>query len=204
MAYSSSIPPAPLSRHQRWPEPSGASTKRVCAMRIRRGIGPAGRAERKRLKRKAARDRFKAAHPNRKQELAAAKAQAAIEASRRSFKLWFGAPLSDKAAIAYIQESIIPDQKEAAAKYLAQIDSACKAAGLNRNQFTLARGGVQTAIAQRRRAYDFHANGFLGVEAVKRGLAILRPRGLDFQSRRAVPGRSQAYLRERRFLPNRV
>jgi hypothetical protein len=33
-----SIPPAPQSRHQRWPEPSGASTKRVYAMRIRRGI----------------------------------------------------------------------------------------------------------------------------------------------------------------------
>ncbi len=114
MADTSQIPPADLSRHPRWPEPSGASTKRVYAMRIRRGIGPAGRAERKRLKRKVARDKFKAAHPNRKKELAAAKALAAIEASRRSFKLWFGAPLSAKAALAFVKESIIPDQKEAA------------------------------------------------------------------------------------------
>jgi hypothetical protein len=142
-------------------------------MRIRRGIGPAGRAERKRLKSKAARDRFKAAHPNRKKELAAAKAQAAIEVSRRSARTWFGAPLSDKVALAYIQESVIPGQKEAAAKYLAQIDAECAAAGLNRNRFTLARGGIQMAIKQRRRAYDFHANGFQGAEAVKRGLGIL-------------------------------
>jgi hypothetical protein len=178
MADTSLVPPAPLSRHQRWAEPSGASTKRVYAMRIRRGIGPAGRAERKRLKRKAARDKFKAAHPNRKQELAAAKAQAAIEASRRSFKLWFGAPLSDKAALAYIQVAVIPDQKQAAVKYLAQIDAACAAVGLNRNRFTLSRGGVQTAIAQRRRAYTFHAKGFQGVEAVKQALMIPDPAGL--------------------------
>jgi hypothetical protein len=146
-------------------------------MRIRRGIGPAGRAERKRLKRKAARDRFKAAHPNRKQELAAAKAQAVLEASRRSFNLWFGASLSDRAALAYIQEAIIPDQKQAAANYLAQIDAACATAGLNRNRFTLTRGGIQKAIAQRRRAYDFHANGFQGVEAVKQALSIHDPGG---------------------------
>ena len=75
MANTSPVSPAPLSRHQRWPEPSGASTMRVYAMRIRQGIGPAGRAERKRLKRKAARDRFKAAHPNRKQELAAVRGE---------------------------------------------------------------------------------------------------------------------------------
>ena len=169
------VSPAVLSRHQRWPEPSGASTKRVYTMRIRRGIGPAGRAERKRLKRKAARDRFKAAHPNRKQELATARAQAAVEANRRSSKLWLGAPASDKAALAYIRELIIPGQKEAAAKYLAQIDEACKAAGLNRNQFTLARGGIQKAIAQRRQAYTFHAKGFQGVEAVKQALMISDP-----------------------------
>ncbi len=172
MADTSQIPPAVLSRHQRWPEPSGASTKRVYAMRIRRGIGPAGRAERKRLKRKVARDKFKAAHPNRKKELAAAKALAAIEASRRSFKLWFGAPLSAKAALAFVQESIIPDQKEAAGAYLKQIDAECAAAGLNRNRFTLARGGIQMAIKQRRRAYDFHAKGFQGAEAVKQALMI--------------------------------
>ncbi len=173
MADTSQIPPAHLSRHKRWPEPSGASTKRVYAMRIRRGIGPAGRAERKRLRRKAARDRFKAAHPNRKQELAAAKAQAAIEASRRSFELWFAARLNDKAALAFIQESVIPVQKEAAARYLSQIDAECAAAGLNRNRFTLARGGIQVAIKQRRRAYDFHAKEFPTAEAVKQGLELM-------------------------------
>ena len=93
MSNTSPVPPAPLSRHQRWPEPSGASTKRVYAMRIRRGIGPAGRAERKRLKRKAARDRFKAAHPNRKQELAAARAELDRLANLPSSKFWCGARL---------------------------------------------------------------------------------------------------------------
>jgi len=167
------VPPAPLTRHQRWPESRKAIADRVRRWRFKRGIGKAGKAEAKRIRRKAARDKFKAAHPNRKQELAAAKAQAAIEASRRSVKLWFGAPLSDGAALAYIQESILPGQREAAAKYLAQIDAECTAAGLNRNRFTLTRGGVQTAIAQRRRAYDLHAREFPSVEAVKQGLELV-------------------------------
>jgi hypothetical protein len=171
------VPPAPLSRHQRWPEPSGASTKRVYAMRIRRGIGPAGRAEKRRLRRKAAREKFKAAHPNRVRELVAAKAQAAFEATRRSFKLWFAAPLNDKAALTYIQEAVIPDLRAAAIPYLKQTDAECEAADLNRNQHNLHRGGIQKAIAERRRAYDFHCNGYRGAEAVKQALAIPSPGG---------------------------
>ena len=140
MADTSQIPPAVLSRHQRWPEPSGASTKRVYAMRIRRGIGPAGRAERKRLKRKVARDKFKAAHPNRKKELAAAKALAAIEASRRSFKLWFAAPLSAKAALAFVQESIIPDP-EGSGRCLPEADRCGVRSGRTESQPVYPRSG---------------------------------------------------------------
>lgn len=174
---NSTVPPAPLTRHQKWPEPPGSSTKRVYAMRVRRGVGPAGRAERKRLKRKAARDKFNAAHPNRRQELAAAKAQAAFEATRRSFKLWFASPLSDKAALAFIQEVVIPDLRAAAIPYLKQIDAECEAASLNRNQHNLRRGGIQKAIAERRRAYDFHCTGYRGAEAVKQAFAIPSPGG---------------------------
>ena len=146
----------PLARHQRWPEPSGASTKRVYAMRVRRGIGPAGRAERKRLKRKAARDKFKAAHPNRKQELAAVRAEQERLANLPSAKFWCGAQLSDKDALDFIKTHALPQQPEAARKYLAQIDAECKAAGLNRNRFTLARGGVAAAVLQRRLYYHHH------------------------------------------------
>ena len=146
----------PLTRHQRWPEPSGASTKRVYAMRVRRGIGPAGRAERKRLKRKAARNRFKAAHPNRKQEIAAIRAERARLANLPSAKFWCGAQLGDQEALAYVKEHVLPAQPEAARKYLAQIDAECKAAGLNRNRFTLARGGVAAAVLQRRLYYHHH------------------------------------------------
>jgi len=167
-----SVSPAHLSRHKRWPEPSGASTKRVRALRIRRGIGPAGRAERARLRRKRARENYSRNHPGRRKDLAAARKRAAIEAGKRSFKTWFGVPLSDYDALAFIRQSVIPDQKQAAASYLKQIDAACIAACLNRNRFTLARGGVQAAIAQRRRAYDFNCSGFRGAQAVQQALAI--------------------------------
>lgn len=172
-----SVSPTPLSRHKRWPEPSGASTKRVRAMRIRRGIGPAGRAERTRLRRKRARENYKKNHPGRRKELAAARERAVIEATKRSFKTWFAAPLSDYNALAFIRKSVIPDLKQAAIPYLRQIDAECEAAGLNRNQHNLRPGGIQKAIAERRRAYDFHCTGYRGAAAVRQTFAIPSPGG---------------------------
>jgi hypothetical protein len=167
MANTSPVSPAPLSRHQRWPEPSGASTKRVYAMRIRRGIGPAGRAERKRLKRKAARDRFKAAHPNRRQELVAARAERERLANLPSAKFWCGAQLADAEALKYVKEHVLTAQREAAKRYLKQVTEECRLAGLNVNRFTLARGGVQAAIVQRRLTWQAEACGQPWSEAVK-------------------------------------
>lgn len=140
-------------------------------MRIRRGIGPAGRAERTRLRRKRARKNYKRNHPGRSKELAAARERAVIEARKRSFKMWYGAPLSDYDALSFIRASVIPDQKSAAVSYLKQIDAACLESRVNRNRFTLTRDGVQAAIAQRRRAYDFNCSGFRGAEAIKQALA---------------------------------
>ena len=157
MDNQTTVSPAPLSRHRRWPEPSGASTKRVYAMRIRRGIGPAGRAERKRLKRKSARDRFKAAHPNRKQELAAVRGERKRLANLPSAKFWCGAQLPDKEALAFIKEHVLPAQPEAARKYLAQVAAECRKHGLNVNTYTLKRGGVQAAQDQRRLCWSEQA-----------------------------------------------
>ena len=126
-------------------------------MRIRRGIGPAGRAERKRLKRKAARDRFKAAHPNRKQELAAVRAEARPAGKPSEPKFWCGAQFSDKEALAYIKQSVLPAQPEAARKYLAQVAAECRNHGLNVNTYTLKRGGVQAAQDQRRLCWSEQA-----------------------------------------------
>lgn len=155
------------SKHIRWPEPTGASTRRMRALRARR---EAAAKAAKKAKKRAYNQAWAARHPTWAQDKKAAQLLEAQKAARCSNRYWFAEELSEKAALAFVMESVVPSQKEVAAKYLDQVRAACKAAGLAVNKFTLTRGGVESARAQRRRAYDFHAKGFTLGQAVQQAI----------------------------------
>jgi hypothetical protein len=96
----------------------------------------------------------KAWHKRRDKELAAERLERDRLANLPSSKFWCGVQLSEADALRFIREQVVPQQREIAKRYLAQVTEECRKAGLNVNTYTLRKDGVKDAIAQRRLCWN--------------------------------------------------